>query len=132
MNLSVHIDSKAKNILILGDGPIQGLGDTTLTAEAIYSLNFTQSNSAFCLSLHYNGSNSFLFVNATKNTSIQSKRFWNYKKYPLCLRNVSADFSTNSMIKTRLDGSVRHFSVDYSIIDTSNNISIHKYLKLIN
>ena len=75
MNLSVHIDNKAKDILILGDGPIQGLGDTTLTAEAIYPINFTQSNSTFCLSLHYNGSNSFLFVNATKNTSIQSKRF---------------------------------------------------------
>ena len=75
MNLSVHIDSKAKDILILGDGPIQGLGDTTLTAEAVYSINFTQSNSTFCLSLHYNGSNSFLFVNATKNTSIQRKRF---------------------------------------------------------
>ena len=73
MNLSVHIDSKAKDILILGDGPIQGLGDTTLTAEAVYSINFTQSNSTFCLSLHYNGSNSFLFVNATKKHQFKAK-----------------------------------------------------------
>ena len=39
INWSVHINNKGKDILILGDGPIQGLDDTTLTAEAIYSIN---------------------------------------------------------------------------------------------
>ena len=62
---SVHVHNKGKNILILGEGP-QGLDDTTLTAEAKYSMNFTQSNRKFILSLHYNGRNSFLFVNTTK------------------------------------------------------------------
>ena len=62
----MHIDNKGRDILILGDGPTQGLDDTMLTAEAIYSINFTQSNRKFCLNFHYNGSNSFLFVNATK------------------------------------------------------------------
>ena len=67
MSSSVHIDNKGKHILILGEGPIQGLDDTTLTAEPKYSINFTQSNRNFLfLSLHYNGRNSFLFVNATK------------------------------------------------------------------
>ena len=127
MNLSVHIDNKAKDILILGDGPIQGLGDTTLTAEAIYSINFTQSNSTFCLSLHYNGSNSFLFVNTTKIYQFKVNDS-EIKIYPLCLGYVSVDFSPNSMINTGLDGSVYDFSVDYNIIDTSNIISIHKYL----
>ena len=41
MHSSVYIDNKRKDILILGDGPTQGLDDTTLTAEAIYSINFT-------------------------------------------------------------------------------------------
>ena len=50
------------------------------------------------------------------------------KIYPLCLGYVSVDFSPNSMINTGLDGSVYDFSVDYNIIDTSNIISIHKYL----
>ena len=63
---SVHIDNKGKDILVLGEGPRQGLNDTTLTAEAKYPINFTQSGKRFVLSLHYNGSNSFLFVNATK------------------------------------------------------------------
>ena len=53
MNSSVDIDNKGKEILILGDRPTQRLDDTTLTAEAIYSLNFTQSNRKFSLSLHY-------------------------------------------------------------------------------
>ena len=39
INWSVHINNKGKDILILGDGPIQGLDDTTLTAEAIYSID---------------------------------------------------------------------------------------------
>ena len=41
---SVHIDNKKKDILILGMGPRQGLDDTTLTAEAQYSTNFSRSN----------------------------------------------------------------------------------------
>ena len=54
---SVHIDNKNKDIL--GEGQTQGLDDTTLAAEAIYRINFTQTNKRFVLSLHYNGSNSF-------------------------------------------------------------------------
>ena len=38
---SVHIDNKNKDILILGERTTQGLDDTTLTAEAMYSINFT-------------------------------------------------------------------------------------------
>ena len=75
MNSSVHIDNRRKDILILGDGATQGLDDTTLTAEAIYSINFTQSNRKLCLSLHYIGSNSFLFVNATKTYQFKAKGF---------------------------------------------------------
>ena len=66
MSSSVHIDNKNKNILILAEGPTQELNYTSLTAEVKYPINFTQPNKRFVLSLHYNGSNSFLFVNATK------------------------------------------------------------------
>ena len=66
MSSSMNVDNKNKDILILGQGPTQRLDDTTLTAEAIYSINFIRPNKRFVLSMHYNGSNSFLFVNATK------------------------------------------------------------------
>ena len=52
MASSVHIDNKEKDILILGEGPTQGLDDTTLTAESKYSINFTQSRKRFVLGLH--------------------------------------------------------------------------------
>ena len=63
LSSSVHIDNKNKDVLVLGEGPTQRLGDTTLTTEATYPINFTQPRKIFVLSLHYNGSNSFLFVN---------------------------------------------------------------------
>ena len=60
MSSSVHIDdNNKKDILILGERPTQGLNDTTLKAEAKFSINFSRSNRKFCLSLHYNQSDSF-------------------------------------------------------------------------
>ena len=53
MSSSVHIDNKKKDVLILGKGPQQGLDDTTLTAEAQYSINFSRLNRKFSLSMHY-------------------------------------------------------------------------------
>ena len=62
MTSCVHTDNKQKDTLILGIGQTQGLDNTTLTAQAQYSINFSRSNRKFCLSLHYNGTNSFLFI----------------------------------------------------------------------
>ena len=61
MNSSAHIDNKKKDILALGIGPTQG-SEHTLTAEKMYSINFTVTKNKFCLSLHYNGANSYLFT----------------------------------------------------------------------
>ena len=73
MSSSGHIDNREKDILILGKRPTQGLDGTTWTAEAKYTINFTQSNRTFELSLDYNGSHSFLFVNATKIYQFKAK-----------------------------------------------------------
>ena len=73
MSSSVHVDNKKKDILILVKGPTKGL-EHTLTAEKMYSINFTERKKKFCLSLHYNGVNSYLFVNRTEIQS-KSKRF---------------------------------------------------------
>ena len=73
MSSSVHIDNKEKYILIFDEGPTQGLDDITLTTEVKYPINFTQPGKRFELSLQYNGSNSFLFVNATKIHQFKAK-----------------------------------------------------------
>ena len=64
MSSSIHIDDKEKDILVLGSGPTQGL-EHTLTIEKMYSINFIVTKNEFCLSLHYNGASSYLFVNGT-------------------------------------------------------------------
>ena len=64
MSSSVHVDNKKKDILILGKGLTQGL-EHTLTAEKMYLIKFTVTKNKFCLSLHYNRANSYLFVNGT-------------------------------------------------------------------
>ena len=61
-------------ILIVGEGLTQGLDDIKLTAEKKYSITFTVTGKKFCLSLHYNWANSYLFVNVTE---IKNKRLWN-------------------------------------------------------
>ena len=73
MSSSVHVNNKGKDILILGEGPPRGLDDTTLTAEAKYPINFTQSGKIFVLSLQYNESNSFLLVKATTVYQFKAK-----------------------------------------------------------
>ena len=69
---SVHVDNKKKDILILGKGPTQGF-EHALTAEKMYSINFTVTKKKFCLSLHYNGANSYLFVNGTEIIRFKAK-----------------------------------------------------------
>ena len=63
MSSSVRIDNKNKDILILNEGPSQGLDYTTLTSGAKYPINFTQSNQRFVLSLHYNGQYTIYHIN---------------------------------------------------------------------
>ena len=110
MNSSVPIDDKKRYILILGKDPTQGVDDTTLTAEAQYSVNFSRSNRKNCLSMHYNGNNSFLYVNAIKIYRFKAKDS-EIKQYPLCLGNISGDSSANNMDRTGLNGCVYDFSL---------------------
>ena len=71
----------------------------TLTAEGIYSINFTHPNKRFVLSPKYNGSTSLLFVSATKIHQLKTKNT-EMKDYALCLDNISKDFKINNMKKT--------------------------------
>ena len=107
---SVNIDNNEifKNVLVLGEGPIQGFDNTAITAVAKYSINFTESGKRFVLSLHYNGSNSFLFLNATKLYQFKAKDS-EINPHPLCLGNISKDFIIDNMKKTDLNRNVKFF-----------------------
>ena len=73
MSSSVHVDKKGKDILILGKGSTQGLGGHSLTAEKMYSVNFADHRKKYCLRLHYNGENSYLFLSSTEIVKFKAK-----------------------------------------------------------
>ena len=108
----LHNDNEKNEILILGKGPTQGLDNTTWNAEKEYSINFTEQHKTFCLSLHYNRMNSHLFVKF-------KARDFEINSTPLCLGNVSKDFSDINLKKTGLYGYFYDFSVDCDSIDAA-------------
>ena len=126
MSSSTKIDNRKKDILILGKGPTQGL-EHTLSAEKMYSINFTEKNKKVCLSLHYNKENSYLFVNGTEIIKFKSKDP-EILPYPLCLGNISRDWSVDNIDKTGLNGYVYDFVVDYDPVAVDDILDIHKYL----
>ena len=64
--------------------------DSKLSAEKVYSINFTENNKNFCLTLHYNGTKSYLFVNATEIIEFKAKHS-EIVVIPLCLGNISKE-----------------------------------------
>ena len=118
---------KGKHILILGKGPAQGLGEYSLTAEKMYSINFSKNNIKFCLSLHYNGANSYLLVSGTEIIKFKAKDS-KIVASPLCLGNISKDWSTDTMRKSSFTGYVYDFSVGYNAIGFDDIKDIHKCL----
>ena len=127
MSSSVHANNKINNILVLGKGFTQGINDTAIDAEKTYSINFTKTERKFCLSLYYNGDNSYLFVNGKEICKFKAKDS-EIVPYPLCLENISKDFSVDNMKKTGLYGQVHEFSIDYDAIANDKMLDIHKYL----
>ena len=99
----------------------------TLTAEEIHAINFTVTNKKFCLSLHYNGASSYLFVNGTEIYKFKAKDS-EIVATPLCLGNISKDWSVDNMKRTGFTGYVYDFSVDYDATDVDDIVDIHKYL----
>ena len=87
-NSVIHSNNKTNNIYIMGDGFVQGIADTTLYAEKTYSQNFTQPSKKFILSLHYNGDDSYLFVNGKQELKFKCKTE-HLVKEKLCIGNFN-------------------------------------------
>ena len=126
MSFSTHIGNEKKDILVLRKGPTQVL-EHSLTAEKMYSINFTVTKKKFSLSLHYNGANSYLFENGTEIYKFKVKGS-EIVASPLCLGNISKDWSTDKMKRTGFNGHVNDFSVDYNATDVNDIKDIHEYL----
>ena len=77
--------------------------------------------------MHYNGSNSYLFVNGTEIHKFKTKDS-EIIAAPICLGKISRDVSVKNMKKTGLNGYVYDFSVDYDPIANDKILDIHRYL----
>ena len=127
----LHQNNKANNIYVMGDLFVQGINDTTLYAEKIYSQNFTQPNKKFVLSLHYNYDNdSYLFVNGKQELKFKAKtRQLLMEK--LSIGNLSDDWTTSESEKTGLYGNIYDFISDYKkVADVKAIYDMHRYLMI--
>ena len=77
----------------------------------MYSISFTLTRKVFCLSLHYNGANSYLYVNGKEMAKFKAKDS-EIVTTPLCLGNISKDWSVDNMKRTGINEYVYEFSVD--------------------
>ena len=95
----------------------------------MYSPNFSAENKTFCLSLHYNGDDSYLFVNGKEITKFKAKDS-EIKANQLALGSISTstNLSNNDTEDSKLYGNVYDFSVDYSAIKNDGILDIHNYL----
>ena len=94
----------------------------------MYSMNFTVTKKKFFLSLHYNGANSYYsFVNGTKIYKFKEKDS-EIVATPLCLGNISKDWSIDNMKRTGFNGYIYDFSEEYDATDIDDIEDIHKYL----
>ena len=93
----------------------------------MYSIKFTVTKKKSCLSLHYNGANSYLFVNGKEIYKFKAKDS-KVVASPLCLGNISKVWSIDNMRRTGFTGYMYDFGVKYEATDFDDIKDIHKYL----
>ena len=93
----------------------------------MYSTNLSATKKRFSLSLHYNGDNSYFFVNGKKIVKFKAKDS-EIVEDPICLGNISKDFPESNMKKTGLYGSVYYFGIDPNATASNNILDAHNYL----
>ena len=128
MSFSVHATNRANHIYLMGDGLTQGLNDTTIYVEKNYYRNFTDPGKKFVLSLHYNGNDSYLFVNGRQELKFKCKTDQLVKE-KLCIGNLNDQWTASESEKTGLYGSIYDFVVDYEqIVGVKIIYDMHRYL----
>ena len=93
----------------------------------MYSINFSATGKIFCLSLHYNGDNTYLFIDGKEMIKFKTKDS-EIVVNPFCVGNISKDFSEINMKKAGLYGSINKFSNNHQAIAVNDILDIHKYL----
>ena len=128
MSFSIHATNRANHIYVMSDGLTQGIHNTTLYAEKNFNRNFTDPGEKFLLGLHYNGNDSYLFVNGRQELKFKCKTDQLVKE-KLCIGNLSDQWTTSESEKTGLYGKIYDFVVDYEqIVGVKAIYDMHRYL----
>ena len=128
MSFSALATNRANHIYLMGDGLTQGINDTTLYVEKNYWRNFTDPGKKIIISLHYNGDESYFFVNGRQELKFKAKTDQLVKE-KLCIGNLSDQWTASESEKTGLYGNIYDFVVDYEQIDGVKTIyDMHRYL----
>ena len=107
---------------------VNNIDTSDFVIKTNYNTKITElENKILDTSLHYNRAYSYLFVNGTEICKFKAKDS-KIVASPLCLGNISKDWSTDNMKKPGLNGYVYGFSVDYSATDTDDIKDVHNYL----
>ena len=123
----LHSNNKANNIYVMGKDFVQGINNTTLYADKVYSQNFTQPSKKFLLCLHYNVDNSYFFANGYQELQFKAKNDQILKNEKL--GNLSDHWSISEYKKTGLYGNIYDFVVHYEAINGVKKIYyMHRYL----
>ena len=95
-------------------------------------INFTKAKTTFCLSLHFNGDNSYLFLNGNKIYKFNASNKNNSFAYRFFLGAISNEFTTLDLGEAFFVRNAYYFSVDYKSFNKSDILNIHKYLMIKN
>ena len=128
MSFSAQATNRANYIYLMGDELTLGINDTTLCVEKNYWSNFTNPGKKFIISLHYNGDESYFFVNGRQELKFKAKTDQLVKE-KLCIGNLSDQWTASESEKTGLYGNIYDFVVDYKqILGVKTFYDMDRYL----
>ena len=129
---SPHSDNRKNNFLILGKGSTFGINRSFGAPKKKFGISFSKANTKFCLSLHYRGGNSCLFVNGKEIFKFKAGNKNVNFPTQFCLGNISDRLGALESREVSLNGNVYDFPVDYNPVDESDILNSHKYLMIKN
>ena len=120
---SSHTDNRNNNFSMLGEGDTFCINGSIGAPEKKFSINFTEAKTKFCLTLHFNGDNSYLFANGKEIFKFKTNNGNVNFLSQFCLGCMSNGFGVTESREVSLKGNVYDFSVDYIGIDKSDKFT---------
>ena len=118
---SSHADNHKNNFLVLGERDTFSINGSFGEPEKKFSINFVKANTKFCLSLHYNADNSYLFANGKEIFKFKDAKKNGNKNdnFPtqFCLRSISNGFSATESREVSLNENMDDFSINNNLVD---------------